>query len=94
MQDCLDNDDVFRKEFLEHILITSRTQRQKIRFPIETQNLFLSWGTKLIEYNPSIQTIPPGPYVGVGKSLWPALRLYEDIQGAFFAAIKPCNMTG
>ena len=91
---CLDNDDVFRKEFLEHILITSRTQRQMLRFPEETRNLFFSWGTKLIEYNPFPQNIPPGPYVGIGKSLWPALRLYEDIQDAFLFAIKPYDMTG
>lgn len=94
IEDCLGNDDVFRKEFLEQILITSCTQRKKLMFPTETQRLVGSWGTKSVEYKPFIQNIPPGPYVGVGKRLWPASRLYDDVQGAFFVAIKPCNRKG
>lgn len=92
IQKCIDKDDVFRKEFLEHVLITSWTERTKLRFPIETRDVFSYWGTRLVEYNSSIHNIPPGPYVGVGKTLWPAFRLYEDVQRAFYVAIKPCDM--
>lgn len=85
-------DDVLRQEFAKGILLQSN--RTKVKVSREAEMLLRSWGNAWIVIFEIADAVHPGPYFYKDNTLWEAIRLYDDTQGAFLISIKPTKEKG
>ncbi|KAF2676238.1 amidase signature enzyme [Lentithecium fluviatile CBS 122367] len=89
----LQSDDVLRREFLEHIVVTGTTD-PRCDWEIETNIVSQTWGTKSVRSAAEVEPIVAGPYLVSAGLPWQILRLFHDSQKAFLVALYPSNEDG
>lgn len=91
----LQNDDVFRVQFLTNIAFYG-ANKEDVHFGAGVDHLFDLWRTKRVDFihtfDSSIESFPPGPYVGLGHHLWQAWRCYGDTNNAFMVSFEPVSV--
>lgn len=85
-------DDVFQPAFLSNVIIISAYETNDALNRYICNDLRHTWPTESCIVLPvdHSQSFPAeGPYFWITKSLHVPYRLYDDVQGAFEAAVKP-----
>ena len=85
----LDNDDVFKSEFLREIIFGG-VESGDVHITNEATKLFETWQTQNIRYAPHLDT-SDGPYYVDQTYFYSVWRIYEDSNLAFVQSTWPAT---
>jgi hypothetical protein len=84
LNDFLLRDDVIEPAFFVNILLVRSKE-----FKPKTFNF--KWGTSTVRVTQRTQSLPDvtGQYIIDNNTLWPVLRLYDDVRKTLFVTLQP-----
>lgn len=86
LQQALDVDDVFREEFLEAVLFTTKA-KTSIVIDESALKFLTRKGSKWIGTLSEAGSLASGPHIEAGLGLRPVFRVFDDSHGAFLRGL-------
>lgn len=87
---CINQDNVFRPEFLSHVVFYRYKEDNLIVYP-EMVDKLKAWDTQswVFMADKSGAQVPPGPYVLMKGRTWQPWQIYYDFCSTFMSKFKP-----
>lgn len=79
-------DDVFREEFLESVLFTTKAEN-KIKIDESALKYLVNEGSKWIGAWPEAGSVITGPHINAFRGLRPVFRVHDDSHSTFLHAL-------